>query len=356
MNAPVIEFRHVWKIFGRRAKEAFAAIEREGFNRGQIRERFDCVVAVADASLAVREGEVFCIMGLSGSGKSTLVRHVNGLIEPTAGEILIHGEPIVGKSQAELRLLRSTKISMVFQHVAIFPHRTVRDNVAFGLEIRGAEKKYRRAVADEKLALVKLDGWGDCYPDELSGGMQQRVGLARAFAADPNILLMDEPFSALDPLVRRELQDEFVRLSSVMKKTTMFVTHDFEEAIRVADRVAIMKDGSLVQVGTPEDIVTSPANDHVAAFVHGVSRLSLLRASSLIDPEEKPQSVGEGCRRVSHDARLHELLGYAVTSYAPMLVSDANGNTLGFITVRSLLRGIRGSSSPGAPKEHRVTE
>ena len=300
------------------------------------------MLAVSDVSFKVAAGEVFCIMGLSGSGKSTLVRHVNRLIEPSAGEILIHGDDIGRKSAADLRRLRSEKIGMVFQHVAIFPHRTVRDNVAFGLEIRGVDRERRRAIADEKLALVRLAGWGERYPEELSGGMQQRVGLARALAADPDILLLDEPFSALDPLIRRELQDEFIRLSSAVHKTTVFITHDLDEAIRVGDRIAIMKDGRFVQVGTPEDIVTAPADDYVAAFVRGVSRLTLLKAIAFIDPDEKPLLVDSAWPRVSAETALGELLDQAVSSDAPIVVAEAGGNILGLITRRSLLDGIRG--------------
>jgi glycine betaine/proline transport system ATP-binding protein len=342
LTASVIECRRVSKVFGRRAPEALAAIGRDGLDRADMLARFQCVLAVADVSFTVGAGEVFCIMGLSGSGKSTLVRHVNRLIEPSAGEILIQGEDIGRKSSTELRRLRSEKIGMVFQHVAIFPHRTVRDNVAFGLEIRGVDRNRRRAVADDKLALVQLAGWGERYPDELSGGMQQRVGLARALAADPDILLMDEPFSALDPLIRRELQNEFIQLSSAMRKTTLFITHDLEEAIRLGDRIAIMKDGRFVQVGTPEEIVTAPADDYVASFVRGVSRLPLLKAIAFIDVNEKPPSIDSAWPRVGAATALQELLDHAVISDAPIVVCEPGGDVLGFITRRSLLDGIRG--------------
>jgi len=342
LTAPVVECRHVSKVFGRRASEALAAFTRDGVGRAEILSRYRCVVAVADVSFNVLAGEVFCIMGLSGSGKSTLVRHVNRLIEPSAGEILIHGEDIGRKSPEELRRLRAEKIGMVFQHVAIFPHRTVRDNVAFGLEVRGVARDRRRAIAEEKLALVQLDGWGERYPDELSGGMQQRVGLARALAADPDILLMDEPFSALDPLIRRDLQDEFIRLSSAMHKTTLFVTHDLEEAIRIGDRIAIMKDGRFVQVGTPEEIVTSPADDYVAKFVQGVSRLALLKATAFVDPDEAHEAIGSDWPGVTVEADLQELLDHAAASDAPIVVREPGGGIVGLVTRRSLLRGIRG--------------
>jgi glycine betaine/proline transport system ATP-binding protein len=342
VTLPAIECRGVWKVFGGRASEAMATMERERPSRSEVLERFRCIIAVANVSFEVREGEVFCIMGLSGSGKSTLVRHVNRLIEPTRGEIFVHGEDIGRKSPAELRRLRAEKIGMVFQHVAIFPHRTVRDNVAFGLEVRGVDRKRRRAVAEDKLALVQLAGWGDRYPDELSGGMQQRVGLARALAADPDILLMDEPFSALDPLIRRELQDQFIRLSSVMRKTTLFVTHDLDEAIRVGDRIAIMKDGHFVQVGRPDEIVAAPIDSYVAAFVRGVSRLTLLKAAAFIDHDEPAARIADDWRRVNEDAALDELLDLAVESPAPIVVLATDGNVRGLITRRSLLGGIRG--------------
>ena len=234
---------------------------------------------------------------------------------------------------------------MVFQHVAIFPHRTVRDNVAFGLEVRGVDKDRRHAIAEEKLALVQLKGWSERYPDELSGGMQQRVGLARALAADPDILLMDEPFSALDPLIRRDLQDEFIRLSAAVNKTTVFVTHDFEEAIRLGDRIAIMKDGRFVQVGTPEEIVTSPVNDYVAKFVRGVPRLILLKANAFVDPDVTPRSIDGKWPRVTVESDLQELLDHAVATDAPIVVCGLDGGVVGLVTRRSLLKGIRGGVS-----------
>jgi glycine betaine/proline transport system ATP-binding protein len=348
VNAPAIECRRVWKLFGGRLPEALAALAHGTLSREEIQARFQCVAAVADVTFQVGEGEVFCIMGLSGSGKSTLVRHINRLIEPSAGSVLIHGDDIGRKSAAELRRLRSEKIGMVFQHVAIFPHRTVRENVAFGLEVRGFDKRRRRDVADKKLALVQLEGWGDRYPDELSGGMQQRVGLARALAADPDILLMDEPFSALDPLIRRELQDQFIHLSSAMRKTTVFITHDLDEAIRLGSRIAIMKDGKFVQVGTPEDIVMNPADSYVAAFVKGVSRLSLLKAATLIDRSAPPGPRDAGSEAVAAETSFEEVLDLAIASEAAIPVVGRDGAVQGLITRRSILAGIRGGvSSPG---------
>ena len=280
-NVSVVETRNVWKIFGDRAGEALQAVQRDNLSKAEVLERFEAVVGVRDVSISASEGEIFCIMGLSGSGKSTLVRHINRLIEPTAGEILINGVN-VGRLDAEsLRAMRADKIGMVFQNMALLPHRSVRDNIAFALELRNVDAFTRTSVADRVIELVSLQGYGDRYPTELSGGMQQRVGLARALAADPDILLMDEPFSALDPLIRRGLQDEFLDLSATMKKTTLFITHDLDEAIRMGSRIAIMKDGEIVQTGTPEEIVTQPADDYVADFVAGISKLRLVYAHTV---------------------------------------------------------------------------
>jgi len=342
MVQPVVACRSVWKVFGERAAEAMAVLARGELGRADVQARYECVVAVADVTFEVSAGEVFCIMGLSGSGKSTLVRHVNRLIEPSAGQILIRGEDVGRKSPAELRRLRSEKIGMVFQHIAIFPHRNVRDNVAFGLEVRGIPKKTRRNIAQAKLDLVQLGAWGDRYPHELSGGMQQRVGLARALASDPDILLMDEPFSALDPLIRRELQNEFIRLSSVMHKTTLFITHDFDEAIRVGDRIAIMKDGRFVQVGTAEEIVMAPVDDYVASFVRGVSQLGLLKAESLLDEDVPPHALNARWPSVGTDASLDVLLDLAVASDDPIVIRGEDGAPRGIATRRSLLAAVRG--------------
>ena len=242
----VVVAQNVWKIFGTRADEAMEAIRKESLSKAEVLEIFGCVVGVRDVSISVGEGEIFCIMGLSGSGKSTLVRHINRLIEPTSGNIFINGVNVGDLGAEALREMRADKIGMVFQNMALLPHRTVRDNIAFALELRKVDAFTRSEVADRVIDLVSLEGYGDRYPSELSGGMQQRVGLARAMAADPDILLMDEPFSALDPLIRRGLQDEFLELSRTMNKTTLFITHDLDEAIRMGSRIAIMKDGEIV--------------------------------------------------------------------------------------------------------------
>lgn len=278
--------RNVWKIFGSRADEAMAAVRKENLSKAEVLERFGTVVGVRDVSIFVGEGEIFCIMGLSGSGKSTLVRHINRLIEPTGGEILINGVDVGGLNAEDLRAMRADKIGMVFQNMALLPHRKVRDNVALSLELRNIDAYTRVQVAENVIELVDLQGYGDRMPHELSGGMQQRVGLARAMAAAPDILLMDEPFSALDPLIRCGLQDEFLELFKKMKKATLFITHDLDEAIRMGARIASIKDGEIVQTGTPEDIVTNPADQYVSDFVAGISKLKLLFAHTVMEPLE----------------------------------------------------------------------
>ena len=338
---------NVWKIFGDRSAEALEAARNDGLSKDEIVQRFECVVGVADVDFTVRHGEIFCVMGLSGSGKSTLIRHINRLIEPTAGRILVYGEDVNRKSYEELRQMRAEKIGMVFQHMALFPHRTVRDNVAFGLEVRKVDIKERHRVAEEKLELVQLGGWGDRLPGELSGGMQQRVGLARALASDPVILLMDEPFSALDPLIRRQLQGEFLELTQRVHKTTLFITHDLDEAIRLGDRIAIMKDGRLSQIGTPEEIITNPADEYVADFVQGISRLKLIYARTIMRPVDEHQADGpaeslDGCPTVQPDAILNDLIDCAIETEKPIVVEDEPGHPVGVITKRTLLRSIQG--------------
>ena len=347
----VIECQNLWKVFGDNQKtttQAMHAIRSEGLDKAQVFERFKCIVGVQNVSFSVTEGDIFCIMGLSGSGKSTLIRHVNRLIEPTAGQVLIEGADINCMSETELRALRSTKIGMVFQNMALLPHRSVADNVSLGLELRGVDGKERRAAAQEMLERVGLAGWGDRFPDELSGGMKQRVGLARALAADPHILLMDEPFSALDPLIRRDLQTEFMRLAAEMGKTTLFITHDLDEAIRIGDRISIMKDGALIQTGTPEDIVTNPQDDYVADFVAGISKLNFVTAAKIMEsPEEYVAHSGpfseDGAATAQLSDKLGTLVSLAVGGDGPIVIRDG-GTTVGVVSARSLLKGIQNSS------------
>ena len=350
MRQHVIECKKVWKIFGEQACKTVEAVRDEGLGKVEVLDRFQNVVAVADASFEVFQGEIFCIMGLSGSGKSTLLRLINRLIDPTQGHILINGQDIGSLDAKSLRTLRSETIGMVFQNAALLPHRTVRDNVAFALELRKISKPERYTVAAEMLDLVGLNGWEDRMPTELSGGMQQRVGLARALAADPDILLMDEPFSALDPLIRRQLQGQFLELSSVMKKTTVFITHDLDEAIRLGNRIAIMKDGVLVQIGTPEEIVTKPVDDYVAEFVKGISRLTLVRAHTVMQSiETYHETTGEDLSclpTASPEADLNELINLSVDTDGPILILK-DKKPIGIVTKRNLLRGIQGEKDYG---------
>ena len=345
MSEPVIDCRSLWKIFGAGAHRALEAAREGGAGKQDIFERFGCGIGVADVSFSVPAGEIFCVMGLSGSGKSTLVRHLNRLIEPTSGEVYISGRDVNRLGPAELRKLRSKEVGMVFQNMALLPHRTVIDNVALSMELDGMPRKERHRLAAEKLELVELDGWDDRYPDELSGGMKQRVGLARAMAADPDILLMDEPFSALDPLIRRQLQNQFLELAKVVRKTTVFITHDLDEAIRLGDRIAIMKDGRIVQIGTPEDIVTAPADDYVADFVAGISRLALVTAAKVMKPLETEKALTQqeidAAPKVSPDDLLDELVTIACETDRPIVVVDGAA-AIGIITKRTLLQGFQG--------------
>ena len=338
----MIKVDQVWKIFGNNASAALEEIRRTGIGKSEVLSRYNCVVGVADVSFDVNEGEIFCVMGLSGSGKSTLVRHINRLLEPTAGSIMVDGKDVMALGADDLRRYRNEKIAMVFQNFALMPHRSVLDNIAMPLEIRGLNKNKRLEIAKHNLSLVELDGWGNKFAHELSGGMQQRVGLARALASDPAVLLMDEPFSALDPPIRRQLQDEFMKLASVMQKTTVFITHDLDEAVRIGNRIAIMRDGRLVQVGTPEQIVMEPADDYVADFVAGISRLKVVRAhavmeavsaSSALDlPDDAPTFRG--------DDNLSDLITAAIDYEGPLRVVNENNETIGKIGRANLLKTV----------------
>ncbi len=334
-----IECRNLWKIYGTNEKEALRAVQNEGLSKEEVRDRFNCVLGVRDASFSVNKGEIFCIMGLSGSGKSTLVRHINRLIEPTAGEIHVAGHRVDTMGEAELRKLRAESIGMVFQHMALWPHRSLAENVGFGLEVRDVPLAKRRKAAEEALAAMDLQGWEDHYPDQLSGGMQQRVGLARALAADPDILLMDEPFSALDPLIRRQLQDQFLDLSRKLKKTTVFITHDLDEAIRMGDQIAIMNDGVIVQTGTPEEIVTNPKDAYVAEFVKGISRVGLVRAKSIMSPLDGQSTTA---KTVPLDSELGEIMDQFMDDQTPVTVLDTSNSAVGIITITDALRALRG--------------
>ena len=340
MAETVVELSNVWKVFGERAAETIAEAEHTELSKADALEKYQTVIGVRDASFSVARGEIFCIMGLSGSGKSTLVRHVNRLIEPSAGTIKVLGEDVGAMGKAELRQMRARHIGMVFQHMALMPHRSVRENVAYPLEIRRIPKSKRWAISDYPLGLVDLTGYEDRLPRELSGGMQQRVGIARALASDPEILLMDEPFSALDPLIRLQLQDQFKALVRDLNKSTLFITHDLDEAIRIGHRIAIMKDGVIVQIGTPEEIVTRPADDYVREFVQGISRLKLVRAHTIMEPLRNGAASAEAIR-VDGEQDLDSLIDISVGSDHPLVVTEA-GRDVGVITKTTLLRGIQG--------------
>lgn len=284
----IIEVKELTKVFGPHPDSALTLLAK-GMSKERIYKETKHTIGVNKVSFAIEPGEIFVIMGLSGSGKSTLVRLLNRLIEPTSGSIAVHGKDIVKMNQEELRRVRREQISMVFQKFALFPHRTVVENAEYGLEVQGIDKAIRREKAMESLELVGLKGWEHSYPDQLSGGMQQRVGLARALANDPDILFMDEAFSALDPLIRKDMQDELLELQEKMKKTIVFITHDLDEALRIGDRIALMKDGAIVQIGTPEEIMINPANEYVERFVEDVDLSKVLTASHVM---RRPETIG----------------------------------------------------------------
>jgi len=295
-----VKAHKLYKVFGRRPLDAVRGLEA-GASRDDVAAHG--TAAVIDASFEVKAGEIFVVMGLSGSGKSTLIRMLNGLLEPTSGTVTIGSTDISGIPARELRDVRRKKISMVFQHFALLPHRTVLDNAAYALEVQGMPKAEREARAQRVIDVVGLGGWGDKLPDELSGGMKQRVGLARALAAETDILLMDEAFSALDPLIRREMQEQLVELHADLGKTIIFITHDLNEAMFLGDRIAVMRDGRIVQVGTPEDILTDPANDYVAQFVQDVDRARVLTAASAMEPARSVVSHTAGPRAALREMR-----------------------------------------------------
>ncbi len=321
-----IEVRNTTKIFGKNSKRA-AQLLSEGKTKSEILKLTGATVGVKHASFDVYEGEIFVIMGLSGSGKSTLVRLLNRLIDPTMGTILLDGENIVGMNKEQLREVRRKKIGMVFQNFALFPHKTILENTEYGLEIQGVAKAERQVKAKESLQLVGLAGYEDQFPNQLSGGMQQRVGLARALANGPDILLMDEAFSALDPLIRKDMQDELLQLHNDMGKTIIFITHDLDEALRIGDRIALMKDGEIVQIGTPEEILMSPSNEYVERFVEDVDLSKVLTAGHIMKKADTVQ-VDRGPRVA---LRLMKQLGIS-----SIYVVDKGSRLLGAVTAQDV--------------------
>ncbi|MFJ5224668.1 glycine betaine/L-proline ABC transporter ATP-binding protein [Streptomyces sp. NPDC088400] len=357
-----LQAEHLYKVFGRRPVEAVRKLE-SGTDRDELRTD-GTTAAVIDASFSVEPGQIFVVMGLSGSGKSTLLRMLNGLLEPTSGRVLFDGQDLTALSPQELRHVRSTKISMVFQHFALFPHRSVLENAAYGLEVQGVPREEREKRAAESLEMTGLGGWETSWPDELSGGMQQRVGLARALATDADLLLMDESFSALDPLIRRDMQDQLLQLQKRLKKTIVFITHDLNEAMRLGDQIAVMRDGEIVQMGTAEDILVTPANDYVASFTQDVDRSRVLTASAIMaDPETAFGIRTDGGKelrtaedvlaaapaRVAESAPIIELFTPCSTSAVPVAVIDEEGGLVGVVPRARLLAVLGEPMAPEAP-------
>lgn len=397
-----IQVENLTKIFGRQPQRAVQLLE-QGRSKQEILKETGLTVGVNQANFDVQAGEIFVIMGLSGSGKSTLVRLLNRLIEPTSGRVLIDGQDIVRMNTEQLQEVRRKKLGMVFQKFALFPHRTVLDNAAYGLEIQNVPKAEREKKAKESLALVGLAGWEKSYPDQLSGGMQQRVGLARALANDPDVLLMDEAFSALDPLIRKDMQDELLELQSSMQKTIIFITHDLDEALKIGDRIALMKDGAVVQIGSPEEILTNPANEYVERFVEDVDRskilsaehvmkraetitldkgprvalqlmrdsgvstlyvvdkrktlLGVLTADAVNEAKQQEKSLEDVLRKevpaVGPQTLLNELFDLVAFSDVPVAVVEEQGKLLGVIVKGAVLGGLAGKVNPemGQPTE-----
>ncbi len=342
MSETKIACRNIWKIFGANPKRVLADHDRS-LSRAEVQKETGHVVAVKDVSFEIKTGECFVVMGLSGSGKSTLVRCISRLIEPTGGEVIIDGNDVTKMIQKDLLNLRRNKMAMVFQHFGLFPHRRVIDNISYGLEVRGMGKQARTEKAMEILNLVGLEGWDQCYPRELSGGMQQRVGLARAMAVDPEILIFDEPFSALDPLIRREMQDELLALQNQMHKTMVFITHDFLEAIKMGDHIAIMKDGEISQIGTPEEIVANPADDYVREFTEDVPRYKVLSAGKVMR-ETKKKTIGKGAKPILANAKIESLIEDMADRDDAVPVVDNAGQLVGEIDRSIIMRAMNSKS------------
>jgi glycine betaine/proline transport system ATP-binding protein len=328
--------RNVWKIFGARSSDVLTALD--GSPTAEQLQAAGFVPAVRDASIEVAEGEIFVIMGLSGSGKSTLVRCMSRLIEPTSGEVIFNGQNLLAASEAEMIEIRRHKMGMVFQHFALLPHLSVLDNVAFPLSVQGVARPKREARAREMISLVGLGGREMSFPRQLSGGQQQRVGIARSLAVEPELWFLDEPFSALDPLIRRELQEEFMRLQSVLKKSIVFITHDFDEAIRLADRIAIMKDGAIEQVGTPEEIVLAPATAYVREFTKAVPKAKAVRVRSIFQPGPAAASGAA----VSARATVADVAPQFLGETDALRVTDETGATIGILRRDAVIRLMLG--------------
>ena len=333
---PKVEVKNLYKIFGSNPKKILSLLEK-GYDKDKILKTTGNSVGVNDVSFQVEDGEIFVVMGLSGSGKSTLIRCLNLLIEPTAGDVFINGTNIVKCEKDELMEIRRKKIAMVFQNFALLPHRNIESNVAFGLEIQNVDLAERNQKAHEAINRVGLQGYEKSMPSQLSGGMQQRVGLARALATDPDILLMDEAFSALDPLIRKKMQDELLELQSEMHKTIIFITHDLDEALKLGDRIAIMKEGVIVQIGTPEDILTSPANDYVREFVQDVNRVKIVTASSIMKTADPIVYAKDGLRVAVRKMK--------EASISSIFVVDKEGKLKGLLTIDDAMEHLKSENN-----------
>ncbi|CCH79475.1 putative glycine betaine ABC transport system ATP-binding protein [Nostocoides japonicum T1-X7] len=337
MTQPALQVQSLWKVFGPKAEKLVGTPDLE-LSRKELLAKSGHVIGVRDVSFDVAPGEVFVVMGLSGSGKSTLVRLITRLIEPTSGTVLLDGEDITAMNDDALRDIRRKKVSMVFQHFGLLPHRKVIDNVGFGLEVRGEDKAARRSRAQEMVDLVGLSGYETNYPDQLSGGMQQRVGLARALASNPDILMFDEPFSALDPLIRRDMQNEVVRLHEEVGKTMVFITHDLAEALKLGDRILIMRDGEIVQIGTPDQVVGAPADDYVRNFVSEVPKSHVLTLKWVCRPEVPGEQVSD--RTLPSGTIIREAARAVLDAQGPVRVVDDNGQTVGIVDDEDILRVV----------------
>ena len=335
-----IEINNVYKIFGSNPKSILSMV-KEGSTKEQILEKTGHTVGLDDVSLKIEEGETFVCMGLSGSGKSTLIRHLNRLIDPTAGDILIEGTNVMSLNKKELIDFRRHKMSMVFQRFGLFPHKTVIQNVGYGLEMQGRPEEEIKKISMEKIESVGLTGFENQYPNQLSGGMQQRVGLARALATNTDIMLMDEAFSALDPLIRSDMQKQLIDLQSELKKTIVFITHDLDESLRLGDHIGILNAGKLVQVGTPVEIIMNPADDYVEAFVKDVNRAKVIKAKVIMVPINEANGVDKSnLIKVQEDQFIEEFLPQVVCSNSNCEVVDKKGNVKGYITNKELQKSL----------------
>ena len=331
-----IEINNVYKIFGNNPKSVLPMV-KEGSTKEEILDKTGHTVGLDNVSLKIEEGEIFVCMGLSGSGKSTLIRHLNRLIDPTDGEIIVEGTNVMSLNKDQLIEFRRHKMSMVFQRFGLFPHRTVIDNVGYGLEMQGIAEQQRKKTAMEKIEAVGLSGFENQYPAQLSGGMQQRVGLARALANDTDIMLMDEAFSALDPLIRSDMQKQLIDLQSELKKTIVFITHDLDESLKLGDHIGILNHGKLVQVGSPIDIIMNPADDYVKAFVKDVNRTKVIKAKTIMRSKENINGIDKkNLIKVKEDQFIEEFLPQVVGTNANCEVIDKNGNISGYITNKEL--------------------